>query len=70
MGFQGAAPDRGGAPLRDQDTNHPDIGLSEKFVKSYHFCVLYFDDEQKLNVDVISGKARTLDSFIIEQQQP
>jgi predicted phosphodiesterase len=58
----------GGAPLRNQDTGHPDIGLSEVYIKSYHFCVLYFDDEQKLNVEVISNKASVIDSFVIEQE--
>lgn len=58
----------GGAPLRNQDLDHLDIGLSEKYVKSYHFCVLFFDDEQKLKVEVWSNKAQLLDSFIIDQQ--
>ena len=57
----------GGAPLRNQDTGHPDIGLSEVYIKSYHFCVLYFDDEQKLTVEVWSHKVQLLDRFFIDQ---
>lgn len=55
----------GGAPLRDQDRSHPDLALSEKYVKSYHFCLLYFDGEGKLQVEVWSDKVKLIDQFEI-----
>ena len=52
----------GGAPLRDQSGTS---AYSELFVKAYHFCVLYFDEDDKLMVDVWSDKVELIDQFEI-----
>ncbi|MDF1527295.1 MAG: metallophosphoesterase [bacterium] len=52
----------GGAPLRDQKSISSD---SDLFVKAYHFCVLYFDGEGKLMVDVWNDSVEIIDSFEI-----
>jgi 3',5'-cyclic AMP phosphodiesterase CpdA len=54
----------GGAPLRSQDGTSE---FSELFVKAYHFCVLFFDDEHNLTVEVWSDKAKLVDRFVIDQ---
>ena len=55
----------GGAPLRDQAGTSED---SDLFVKAYHFCVLYYDDQQRLVGDVISDEAALMDRFVIENR--
>ncbi|MDF1536779.1 MAG: metallophosphoesterase [bacterium] len=50
----------GGAPLRNQAESSE---FSELFLKAYHFCVLFFDEEQNLTVEVWSDKAEMIDSF-------
>jgi predicted phosphodiesterase len=57
----------GGAPLRNQDSAHADIDVSELYLKTYHFCVLFFDDQQNLKVEVWSHKAQLIDRFFIDQ---
>jgi 3',5'-cyclic AMP phosphodiesterase CpdA len=52
----------GGAPLRDQAGTS---SYSELFVKAHHFCALYFDDDDKLMVDVWSDKVELIDQFEI-----
>jgi 3',5'-cyclic AMP phosphodiesterase CpdA len=54
----------GGAPLRNQRGTST---YSELYVKAYHFCVLYFDGEGKLKVDVWSDKVQLIDRFTIDQ---
>ncbi len=50
----------GGAPLRNQAGTST---YSELYVKAYHFCVLYFDENDKLLVDVWSDKVKLIDRF-------
>ena len=52
----------GGAPLRNQKSTSPD---SELFVKAYHFCVLYFDNNSSLMADVWDDDVELLDRFEI-----
>jgi len=52
----------GGAPLRGQTGSN---GYSELFKQAYHFCVLYFDSEGKLKVEVWDDSVRMIDSFEI-----
>lgn len=55
----------GGAPLRGQyrSSDHSDL-----FAKTYHFCILYFDDPQNLTVDVWDRKVNLIDRFVIENR--
>lgn len=55
----------GGAPLRDQTGTST---YSELFVKTYHFSVLYFDGEGKLNVEVWDDKVQLIDRFEINNR--
>lgn len=55
----------GGAPLKDQAGTST---YSELYLKTYHFCVLYFDSEGKLTVDVWDNKVRMVDEFVIENR--
>jgi hypothetical protein len=55
----------GGAPLRDQAYTSP---YSDLFIKANHFCVLYFDDEGKLMVEVWDDSAELIDRFEIENR--
>ncbi len=50
----------GGAPLRDQAGTSE---FSELYVKSYHFCVLYYDGNDKLMVEAWDDSVRMIDSF-------
>ena len=52
----------GGAPLSNQRGTST---YSELYVKAYHFCVLYFDADDKLLVDVWSDKVKLIDRFEI-----
>ncbi len=52
----------GGAPLRNQAGTG---AYSELFVKAFHFCALYFDEDDKLMVDVWSDKVELIDQFEI-----
>lgn len=52
----------GGAPLRNQASTNP---YSELFVKAYHFCVMYFDGEGRLMVEVWNDSVEMIDSFKI-----
>jgi 3',5'-cyclic AMP phosphodiesterase CpdA len=55
----------GGAPLRNQAGTSI---YSELYVKAYHFCVLYFDGEGKLMVEVWDDKVRMIDRFEINNR--
>ena len=55
----------GGAPLRNQAVTSP---YSDRFVKAYHFCVLYFEGEGKLMVEVWNDKVELIDRFPIENR--
>jgi hypothetical protein len=50
----------GGAPLRDQAGASPH---SELYVKAHHFCILYFDETDRLMVEVWNDSVEMIDSF-------
>lgn len=54
----------GGAPLEDQTFTSV---YSDIFVKAHHFCALYFDAEEKLNVEVWGDEVQLIDRCMINQ---
>jgi len=54
----------GGAPLRNQAGSSV---YSELYLKSHHFCVLYFNGEGNLIVEVWNDDVELIDRFTIDQ---
>ena len=55
----------GGAPLKDQAGTST---YSELYLKTYHFCVLYFDEAGSLMVEVWSDDVKLIDRFEISNR--